>query len=183
MAIADINQSQGDILAAELGENVLFVKTDVSQWSEQAYLFKLVFEWGGNRIDFLAANAGVADTQSLYQLPENGSGPLAPLNTLALNIDLEAVIQGIWIFLHYARQNKEPGGKVVITSSAAGLYPMETCPQYAAAKHAVSCESLLPSTHTALIAAIACWTHTFVRTVACAAKRDHQLHMSSLCSH
>jgi hypothetical protein len=35
-----------------------------------------------------------------------------------------AVIQGIWLFKHYALQSKIIGGKVVITSSCAGLYPM-----------------------------------------------------------
>jgi 15-hydroxyprostaglandin dehydrogenase (NAD) len=34
---------------------------------------------------------------------------------------LNAPIQGVWLFKHYARQNAIPGGKVIITSSAAGL--------------------------------------------------------------
>lgn len=46
-------------------------------------------------------------------------------------------IQDIWIFKHYARHNKVPGGKVVVTSSSAGLYPMESNPIYTAAKHAL----------------------------------------------
>jgi 15-hydroxyprostaglandin dehydrogenase (NAD) len=34
---------------------------------------------------------------------------------------LIAVIQGCWIYKHYARRNPTPGGKIVITSSVAGL--------------------------------------------------------------
>lgn len=111
------------------------MQTDVSKWEDQARLFKSVFEWGEKRLDLFVANAGIADVQSLYEVVD-AEDP-SPLNTLTMTIDLEAVIQGTWLFLHYARRNKQPGGKVVITSSPAGLYPMDACPQYAAAKHAV----------------------------------------------
>ena len=136
--LADINQSQGDVVAKELGDNVLFVKTDVSVWEEQAALFKKAFAWGCNRLDFFAANAGIADTQSIYEVTKDPEADPVPLRLNALDICLDGVIQGVWLFIHYARRNKCPGGKIAITSSAAGLYSMDTCPQYSAAKHAVS---------------------------------------------
>ncbi|KAJ6008913.1 hypothetical protein N7499_001038 [Penicillium canescens] len=139
VVMADIAEESGKSVAAELGDQVLFCLTDVSSYSQQADLFKKAFSWGGGRLDLFAGNAGIADTQFLYendyQYDENGI-PL-PLNLKVMDVNFTAVVQGIWLFKHYARQNKIPGGKVVITSSSAGLYQMATNPIYTASKHAL----------------------------------------------
>ncbi|KAL3426703.1 cytochrome P450 oxidoreductase [Phlyctema vagabunda] len=139
VVIADINKNEGEIVATRLGINTIFQQTDVSSFQDQRALFDRAFTWGGNRLDFFAANAGVDDRQSLYQVQEelDENGLPRELNLKALRVDLDAVFQGIWLFKHYARKGSNPGGKVVITSSAAGLYPMATNPQYTAAKHAL----------------------------------------------
>jgi 15-hydroxyprostaglandin dehydrogenase (NAD) len=49
----------------------MFQQTDVSDWDSQVELFRKAREWGGGRIDFLAANAGVTDTFGLYRLTED----------------------------------------------------------------------------------------------------------------
>lgn len=136
--MADMNASQGERLSEELGDDTLFMRVDVSSWEDQAALFKKAFAWGGNRLDFFAANAGIADKQSFYEIAEDAGEDPKPLNTDVMRVDLDAVIQGLRLFMHYARRNQSPGGKCVITSSAAGLYPMDACPLYASAKHAVS---------------------------------------------
>lgn len=139
VAMADIDEDSGRKTSAELGDQVLFCLTDVTSYSQQACLFRKAFLWGGNRLDLFAANAGIADTQFLhendYHYDEEGL-PL-PLSLKALNVNLTAVAQGIWLFKHYVQQNKTPGGKIIITSSSAGLYPMETNPIYTASKHAL----------------------------------------------
>ncbi|QKX53807.1 uncharacterized protein TRUGW13939_00887 [Talaromyces rugulosus] len=137
VVMADVDGKRGKEIAAELGQKVLFYTTDVSSYEQQAKLFKAAFDWGENRLDFFAANAGIADTEFLYDAKEHFdvNGVLQPLDLRTINVDLIAVIQGIWLFKHYARRNKIPGGKVVITSSAAGLYAMETNPLYTTAKH------------------------------------------------
>lgn len=139
VAMADIDGDAGRKISSELGDQVLFCRTDVASYLQQAALFEKAFSWGGGRLDFFAANAGIADTQFLqendYHYDANGL-PL-PLNLKALDVNLTAVDQGVWLFKHYARQNKIPGGKIVITSSCAGLYPMETNPIYTASKHAL----------------------------------------------
>ena len=124
VAMADTNATVGTQLAAELGEDACFVPTDVSVYSQQAELFARAFAWGGNRLDYLAANAGIDDKQSLYsrdeQLDEHGR--LKEMNLVTFKVDLDAVVQGIWLFKYYARKNSSTkGGKIVITSSAAGL--------------------------------------------------------------
>ncbi|KAK0108150.1 hypothetical protein ONS95_002972 [Cadophora gregata] len=140
VVMADINSKLGTEVSSSLGNSVLFVATNVSIYSEQAKMFSKAFEWGGGRLDFFAANAGIAGTQDFYQQNENldETGVPKEMDLTTLKVDLDAVVQGVWLFKHYARSNKgQKGGKVVITSSMAGLYPMESDPLYTAAKHAL----------------------------------------------
>jgi 15-hydroxyprostaglandin dehydrogenase (NAD) len=138
VAMADRNEEKGRALEKELGPNVMFTKVDVSKYDQQAALFQSAFEWGEGRLDFLAANAGIDDRQSLYEGVPDIHGPPPELNIDCIQVDMIAVLQGVWLLSHYARRNKVPGGKVVITCSGAGIYPMETNPQYTMAKHGVS---------------------------------------------
>jgi 15-hydroxyprostaglandin dehydrogenase (NAD) len=123
VVIADVNEIEGPKAATALGSRAIFQKTDVSSFKEQRALFDRAFTWGGNRLDFLVANAGIDDRQSLYEQSEilDKDGLLQELNIKAIRVDLDAVLQGIWLFKHYARKNQIPGGKIMITSSAAGL--------------------------------------------------------------
>ncbi|KAF2660703.1 NAD(P)-binding protein [Lophiostoma macrostomum CBS 122681] len=144
VVIADLNPTTGEGAASKLGADAKFIKCDVASYPDQARLFKQAYEWGGNRLDFCHANAGIDDRQMLYepeekeQLDENGL--LKPLNTKSMQVNLEAVIQGLWLFKYYVRRSKEAGGgkgKFVATSSGAGLYYMTTNPQYTASKYGV----------------------------------------------
>lgn len=124
VCMADSNAVVGDKLAVELGDDALFIPTDVSVYSQQAELFARAFEFGGQRLDFAALNAGIDDKQSLYSTNEelDEQGLLQEMNLVTLKVDLDAVVQGIWLFKYYARRNTVTrGGKIVITSSAAGL--------------------------------------------------------------
>ncbi|KAH6995431.1 hypothetical protein EDB80DRAFT_755462 [Ilyonectria destructans] len=140
VVIADINATDGQAVASELGPSALFQKLDVSSFTNQKAVFKTAFDWGGNRLDLLAANAGIDDCQLLHdtgidaESDTEDAGP-QPLNMKALDVNLISVFQAIWIFRYYNRRSKSPGGKVVITASAAGLYPMPSLPQYCATKH------------------------------------------------
>ncbi|KFY95299.1 hypothetical protein V500_02852 [Pseudogymnoascus sp. VKM F-4518 (FW-2643)] len=137
VAMADIDSENGSRLSSELGADTIFQQTDVSNYADQARLFSRAFPWGGNRLDFLSANAGIDDRQSLYERNEtlDAEGMPKEMNLKTIRVDLDAVIQGIWLFKHYARKNSTPGGKIVITSSAAGIYSMATNPLYTSAKY------------------------------------------------
>ena len=144
VVIADLNPKTGNAAAESLGPDTIFIRTDVSDYVQQARLFKQAYEWGGNRLDFCHANAGVDDRQSLYDAVDkeevDADGLVKPLNTKTMSVNLEAVIQGLWLFKYYVRRSKEAGGgkgKFVATSSAAGLYYMHTNPQYTASKYGV----------------------------------------------
>jgi 15-hydroxyprostaglandin dehydrogenase (NAD) len=128
VVIADMNGTTGAAAAKALGPDALFIQTDVASYSSQARLFKQAYEWGGNRLDFCHANAGIDDRQLLYDGEEkeevDEEGLVKPLNTKSMQVNLEAVIQGLWLFKYYVRRSKEAGGgkgKFVATSSAAGL--------------------------------------------------------------
>jgi NAD(P)-dependent dehydrogenase (short-subunit alcohol dehydrogenase family) len=138
-----MNTTQGEQAVATLGEdNCTFIKADVSKWEENVRFFKQVKEKFG-RIDFgntcmvinklmlVAANAGIDDTQDLY-VP--GDGITKP-NLKTLEVDLLGPVYATYLALHYFRTNEpNTGGKVVITSSTAGLYGCPPQPQYGAAK-------------------------------------------------
>ncbi|KAF2033314.1 NAD(P)-binding protein [Setomelanomma holmii] len=144
VVVADLNPTTGEKVAARLGLDATFIQADVASYRSQALLFKQAYEWGGNRLDFFHANAGIDDRQVIYDSAEkeevDEEGLLKPLNTKTMQVNLEAVIQGLWLFKYYVRKSKEAGGgkgKFVATSSAAGLYAMPQCPQYTASKYGV----------------------------------------------
>jgi 15-hydroxyprostaglandin dehydrogenase (NAD) len=127
VVIADLDPKGGERVASALGPDALFHQTDVSSYKSQAQLFKRAYEWGG-RLDFCHANAGIDDRQNIFEefgkeeLDEEGL--VKKLNTKTMEVNLEAVIQGLWLFKYYVRRSKEGGGgkgKFVATSSAAGL--------------------------------------------------------------
>ena len=68
------------------------------------------------------------------ELP-NG-GPPHP-NLLVLDVCFTAVVWTSYLALHYFRKNKSGSGKLVMTSSEAGLYPSGGNPLYASAKAGV----------------------------------------------
>jgi 15-hydroxyprostaglandin dehydrogenase (NAD) len=128
VVIADLNPTTGERVASNLGPDATFIQTNVSSYHSQALLFKQAYKWGGNRLDFFHANAGIDDRQVIYDTEDkeelDDEGLLKPLNTQTMEVNLEAVIQGLWLFKYYVRRSKEAGGgkgKFVATSSAAGL--------------------------------------------------------------
>jgi 15-hydroxyprostaglandin dehydrogenase (NAD) len=133
VALADVDVAGGTHAAQELGERAFFHCSDVSDWDSVAALFKETKERFG-RVDYVAANAGVADLQSLYEKQEGD--PKKP-NLKTIDIDLTGQIYCLWLAAHYFRHNGDQGGTIVFTSSNAGLYKFPTNPQYAAAKHGV----------------------------------------------
>jgi 15-hydroxyprostaglandin dehydrogenase (NAD) len=127
VVIADLNPSTGSAVASRLGPDALFHQTDVSSYKSQALLFKTAYEWGGNRLDFCHANAGIDDRQNIFEEfskeEVDEQGLVRRLNTKTMEVNLEAVIQGLWLFKYYVRRSEGNGkkGKFVATSSAAGL--------------------------------------------------------------
>lgn len=116
-------------------DRTLFVRTDVGSFDDQAELFSKAFKWHG-RLDFAALNAGIAERDDIFGTIDTSKPPTKP-DMSTFDVDLFAVYYGIKLFAHYAAQNPMPGGRIVATASAAGLYPLSAIPQYTAAKHGV----------------------------------------------
>ena len=154
---ADISQDGSSVISSLIPPHSSpipsFAHIDVSSFRDQATLFKEA--WAYNQsIDFFAANAGIGDQEIIFQAVEDGSGkedtdeseePME-MNMKTIDVNLSAVIQGLKLFVYYARRSKrvnpqeqEQGKKrkMVVTASMAGLYPFATNPQYCAAKHGV----------------------------------------------
>ncbi|EEU41318.1 uncharacterized protein NECHADRAFT_28119, partial [Fusarium vanettenii 77-13-4] len=117
------------------GDSTLFLKADVSSWEQQVDAFAQAFEWKG-RLDMAALNAGIDDRDDIFNSVDPATLPRKP-NMSPFDIDLLGVYYGIKLFAHYASRNPNPGGKIIMTSSAAGLYGSAGMPQYAAAKAGV----------------------------------------------
>lgn len=59
VVMADVNPPKEDL------ENMLFIKTDISSWDQQASMFRQAFEWN-SRLDFCALNAGIDDRDDIF---------------------------------------------------------------------------------------------------------------------
>jgi NAD(P)-dependent dehydrogenase (short-subunit alcohol dehydrogenase family) len=105
VAMADRNEEKGRALEKELGPDVMFMTVDVSKYDQQAALFQSAFEWGNGRLDFLAANAGIDDHQSLYEGVSNTLGPPPELNTDCIQVH----ISGFYHTMHAV--TKCPAGR------------------------------------------------------------------------
>ncbi|TKA83031.1 hypothetical protein B0A55_00830 [Friedmanniomyces simplex] len=137
VCMADLNEPKEKL------NNTLFVKTDVSSWDQQAALFEQAYTWQG-RLDFHAANAGIDDRDDIFHsLSSASTKPPKQPNMLCFAVNLHGPYYGIKLAAHYmtlpstAAGKPKPGGKIVVTSSAAGIYPSPFAPQYAATKHAL----------------------------------------------
>lgn len=141
VAIVDISEERVQEQSSRLGSNAcLGIRADISDYNQQSKAFLQTFEWGGNRLDVFFANAGIGDYDSLYmdtQMDESTGLP-KPLNLVTLDVNLNAVIQGVHLARHFfCEKNNKKGGRIIATSSVVGLYPLYTIPLYSASKHGI----------------------------------------------
>lgn len=133
VVMADINESGYEAIKASLPQGMhLFVRADVSKWSDQLELFKRTFEWSGGRIDFFANNAGVPDKQPLLRWLGNSEvaqddDPVEP-DLSCIDIDLKAVFYGLMNFVHCTRKTRRLlGRKTVDTLDDVGIDGGDAC--------------------------------------------------------
>ncbi|KAI6881851.1 hypothetical protein KC334_g16515, partial [Hortaea werneckii] len=126
---ADVNEPTESI------ENSIFVRTDISSWDQQAALFRQAFAWQ-NRLDFFAANAGIDDRDDIFKsISIDPQNPPKQPNMKTFDVNLTGTYYGIKLATHYmcldsvAAGKTKPGGKIVVTASAAGIYPLPSVPQ------------------------------------------------------
>jgi len=114
--------------------NFLFKKCDISNWDEQAAVFKEVYKEVGH-IDIVFANAGVSEIGTF--LGKEDGEPEKP-NLKTLEIDVIGTLYSIKLAIHYMRKNTgEQKGSILVTASNAGLYGFSIAPMYGTSKHAI----------------------------------------------
>jgi len=115
-------------LIEDRGGEALGVPIDVSEEREVARAVETAVDEFG-RIDFLVNNAGVAPVSGLLDLSEE---------TWDRTLDVD--LKGMWLCAkHVGRhmREREGGGRIVNTSSTAGLFASPGLGHYSAAKHGV----------------------------------------------
>lgn len=159
VVLADINTAAYDSIKSTLDpERTLFQPTDVSSWDSSASTFLAAYNWPSptaagvqGRIDFFAANAGIADREHVFAHFDLDAPP-APPDLKCLEVNLHAVFLGLKLFIHYTRKTQKAlptnvtnfNPNMVITASSASLYPFAPAPQYSASKHGMSTFHSLP---------------------------------------
>ncbi|KAI9837324.1 MAG: hypothetical protein M1819_000398 [Sarea resinae] len=147
VVLADLNEALGKQQSELLGPHTSFVACDSSSWESQVAVFKATFARFG-RVDFVAANAGIAESPpSVYgdkaaaaaaalQGKQHDLEPTKP-NLKVVDVNLVGVIYTVSLAAQYMRLNAAPraGGKIVVTASALGIHPMPAMPLYTTTKH------------------------------------------------
>jgi 15-hydroxyprostaglandin dehydrogenase (NAD) len=99
------------------------------------------FEWGGNRLDLFFANAGTGESDSMYKAMHGVDGKTGlpkALNLKTMDINLDAVIQGIHLARYFfTEKNNTPGGTIIANSGVVGIYAIHPLPMYTATKYGV----------------------------------------------
>jgi 15-hydroxyprostaglandin dehydrogenase (NAD) len=138
VSIVDFNDQTGKKAEEKLGKQVFYIKGNVARYDDLASAFDQTWKkWA--RLDLVWANAGIADRIDFTKpVEEDGSGAPPKPDVVVIDICLYGCIYAAYLALHFFRKNESRGGKLVMTSSMAGLYPAGSIPLYAAAKHGVS---------------------------------------------
>ncbi|KAF1843997.1 NAD(P)-binding protein [Cucurbitaria berberidis CBS 394.84] len=135
--ILDLNPSTDNSVASSL--NPTFHECNATDEAALAQIFEPIF-FESSRLDFLFANAGIAERANLYHQQEEGEDeqllPIEGMHTL-VDVNLKSVIITTYLTLHYMRKPPSDTDKsIVMTASCGGLYPSYYSPIYAATKHA-----------------------------------------------
>lgn len=149
-AVAEALSSRGnwDIHLVDLNPNgataaaslpATFHQANVTSYNSLASVFKSIFQTT-SRIDFVFANAGIAEKTNFYEKHDTGIEPPPEFNLQCVNICLDAVITTSYLALHYFRLSPSGDGvdkTLIMTASCGGIYPSYYSPTYSAAKHGV----------------------------------------------
>ena len=158
VVIGDINVQRGDQLVREVrnetgNAGLHFFGVDVTDWQSQVQFFKdaiNVSPHGG--IDTVVANAGIVDSISDYESPENLDAPNPPPPKLAVvDVNLKGVLYTSHLALFYLAKNPQSAPAnpncdpdktlrdrhLLLMGSMAGLAPIPTQTLYGTSKHAV----------------------------------------------
>lgn len=127
VVLTDLNQEAGAALAAELGENAIFVRQNVAEEADWDMVAKRTLEHFG-RIDVLVNNAGILLMKCMRDTSVEEFNRIMAVNVTGVFLGMKTV----------APFMREQGGGVIINmSSAAGMVGQVQTVAYSASKFAV----------------------------------------------
>lgn len=111
VVFTDINEEVGEKLAAELGDNALFVKHDVTDeagWQEVIEKTEAAF----GPVNVLVNNAGISMSKSIFDMSVEDYKKIIDINQVSVFIGMKAVLPSM---------QKAEGGSIVNISSMNGI--------------------------------------------------------------
>ncbi|RAQ50275.1 short-chain dehydrogenase [Aspergillus flavus] len=130
------NANRGEEAAASL-RNTIFHQVDVTKYEQQGAAFDKIFN-EEKRLDFVLANAGIAEDTAMFFASHPTGIPPPPDMTGLTDINFTGAIYTSYLAMHYFRRSPEKtkGNRhLIIMSSIGGLYPCAHTPVYSATKH------------------------------------------------
>lgn len=124
--LTDVREAEGQALAVELGQNVMFLKHDVAEPSDWAVVVEKCIERFG-KIDILVNNAGILGPGSIQETTLEMYMKVFRTNELGVFLGMKAVLPHM----------EELGGSIVNISSSSGLVGVPNTIAYTASKFAV----------------------------------------------
>jgi NAD(P)-dependent dehydrogenase (short-subunit alcohol dehydrogenase family) len=127
VVIGDMQEEAGRAVAAELGRDGVFQRTEVSREDDvRALVARAEKEWG--RLDCIFNNAGFG----------GALGPIAETPVEEFDLSFAVLVRGVFLGMkHAAPLVTRQGGSIINTASVAGLVAGYSPHTYAAAKAAV----------------------------------------------
>ena len=147
VVIADLPGSKtaaAEVISTLSPDCAIFVPTNILSWTDMLALFKRAKETFG-RIDIVIANAGLMESQHLFQLgaDENGD-PIEPReHHKVIDVNVKGTLNTLTLAMHYMKtQESLPGsqhrGSVVLLISTSGYFGGSGVMAYVSSKHGIT---------------------------------------------
>ncbi|MGM9924888.1 MAG: glucose 1-dehydrogenase [Bacillus sp. (in: firmicutes)] len=111
VVLTDLNEEKGKAFAAELGENALFVKQNVTSAEDWANVVAET-EKAFGKVNVLVNNAGITITKSILEVTEAEYRRIVDINQVSVFLGMKTVIPAM---------QKAGGGSIVNISSMNGI--------------------------------------------------------------
>ena len=128
VVITDILEKEGSALAEELGENIRFIKHDVTKQSDWKHVVSTAEETFGP-VNILVNNAGIVIFKTIGDTSEEEYKRVIDINQVAVFMGMKEVLPSM---------RRAEGGSIVNISSLAGLVGVAGSMAYVASKFAVT---------------------------------------------
>jgi NAD(P)-dependent dehydrogenase (short-subunit alcohol dehydrogenase family) len=146
IVVADLpsSESAAKQLISELSnERAIYIPTNILVWKDMTTLFSTAEERFG-RIDIVVANAGLMESEHLFDLAVDSDGsPKEPAeHHRVIDVNVKGTMNTLTMAMHYMKQqeplpNSQTRGSVVLIASTSGYFGGTGVMAYVASKHGV----------------------------------------------